>query len=63
MTDQTLYYVVRIGKTWDIWEMTSEAIAARAREDKTLVDRLDLRPFKARADAEKRVDKLATALS
>jgi len=53
MTDQTLYYVVRIGKTWDIWEMTSEAIAARAREDKTLEDLLDFRPFNTRAEAEK----------
>ena len=58
MNDQTLYYVVRLDKTWAIWEMTSETMAARAREDKTLEDRLDLRPFKTRTDAEKRLDKL-----
>jgi hypothetical protein len=58
MSAQTLYYVVRVGKTWAIWEMTSEAMAARAREDRTLEDRPDLRPFKTRADAEKRLDKL-----
>ena len=63
MSAHTLYYLVRIGKMWGIWEMTAEAMAARAREDKTLVDRLDLRPFKTRADAEKRVDKLNAALS
>jgi hypothetical protein len=58
MSDQTLHYVVRVGKTWAIWEMTSETMAARSREDRTLEDRLDIRSFKTRADAEKRLDKL-----
>ena len=60
MSAQTLYFVVRVDKTWAIWEMTCEAMAARAREDNTLEDRLDLRPFSTRADAEKRLDKLNT---
>ena len=58
MSAQTLCYVVRIGKTWAIWEMTSEALAERVEEDSTLLDRLDRRPCKTRADAEKRPNKL-----
>ena len=58
MSDQTLYYVVRVGETWAVWEMTSEAMAERVGQDSTLVKRLDRAPFKTRAEAEKRRDEL-----
>jgi hypothetical protein len=55
--------VVRIGKTWGIWEMTDEAMAARVEEDSTLLQRLDRAPFKTLAAAGKRLDKLNAHLS
>jgi hypothetical protein len=58
MSAQTLYFVVCIGKTWGIWEMTDEAMAARVEEDSTLLNRMDRAPFKTLADAEKRLEKL-----
>jgi len=58
MSDQTLYYVVLVGKTWAVWGMTTEAMAERVEEDSTLVKRLDRAPFKTRAEAEKRRDEL-----
>ena len=58
MSDQTSYHVVRVGKTWAIWEMTSEVMAERVEEDSTLLQRLDRAPFKTLAEAEKRLDKL-----
>ena len=58
MIDQTLFYVVRVGETYAIWEMTAEAMAERVEKDSTLVKRLDLKPFKTRAEAEKRRDEL-----
>ena len=61
MNDQTLYYVVLVGKPWAVWEMTSEAMAERVEKDSTLVKRLDLKPFKTRAEAEKRRDELNSA--
>jgi hypothetical protein len=58
MIDQTLFYVVRVGETYAIWEMTGEAMAKLAEHDSTLVKRLDLKPFRTRAEAEKRRDEL-----
>ena len=58
MIDQTLFYVVRVGEAYAIWEMTAEAMAERVEKDSTLVNRLDLKPFKTRAGAEKRRDAL-----
>ena len=63
MSAQTLYFVVRIAKTWGIWELTAEAMAERVEQDRTLLSRLDRAPFKTRAEAEKRLDKLNAALS
>ena len=37
MIDQILFYVVRVGETWAIWEMTAEAMAKLAEKDSTLV--------------------------
>jgi hypothetical protein len=58
MSAQTLYFLVRIGKTWAILEMTCEAMAARVEEDSTLLQRLDRSPFKTLAEAEGRLDLL-----
>ena len=63
MSAQTLYSVVRVAKTWGICEMTAEAMAERVEQDITLLKRLDRAPFKTRAEAEKRLDKLNAAPS
>ena len=60
MIDQTLYYVVRVGETHAIWEMTAEAMAERVAKDSTLVKRLDRTPLNTRAEAEKRRNELSS---
>ena len=58
MIDQTLFYVVRVGEAYAIWEMTAEAMAERVEKDSTLVNRLDSQPFGTWVEAEKRRDEV-----
>jgi len=58
MSNITCCYVIRGEQGWEIWQMTDEALTRRIKDDPTISDRLDTRPFDTWAEAEKRRDEL-----
>jgi hypothetical protein len=53
-----LYFVVKVGDSYVVWEITAKEMYARVNADPTLGARLERAPFASRAEAEKRRDEL-----
>lgn len=44
-TSRPLYFVVKTGKSYEVWEMTAKEMYARVKADPRLRDRLEQSPF------------------
>ena len=58
LTPSPLYFVVKVGRSYDVWKMTPKEMYARVKADPGVQDRLEQSPFSNRADAEKRANEL-----
>ena len=57
LTPSPLYFVVKVGRSYDVWKMMPKEMYARVKADPGLQDRLEQSPLN-RADAEKRANEL-----
>jgi hypothetical protein len=62
-SQKTLFYVIKKGDGYFIWETTPSEIFKRTEEDPTLNSRLDRAPYTTRAEAEQRLRKLIAGQS